>query len=55
MYNSKDIYLNLEEVEKALKKVTKDYEIILVNDGSTNDCFKEAKKFKSKKINGSSL
>jgi len=50
MYNSRDIIRNLEEAEKALKKVISDYEIILVDDGSTNGCYEEAKKYKSKKI-----
>ena len=50
MYNSRDILINLEEAEKALSKVTGDYEIVLVDDGSTNGCFEKAKKFKSKKI-----
>jgi len=50
MYNSRDIILNLNETIKSLEKVTKDYEIILVNDGSINNCFREAKKFKHKKV-----
>jgi len=50
MYNSKDIVLNLKKAINSLDKVSKDYEIILVDDGSTNDCFKEAKNFKNKKV-----
>jgi len=50
MYNSKDILVNLDEAEKILEKVTKNYEIILVDDGSTNGCFEEAKRCKSKKV-----
>jgi len=50
MYNSRDICINLKEVEKSLKKVTKDYEMILVDDGSTNNCFEKAKEFKSKRV-----
>ena len=50
MYNEKNIIKNLEAASKSLEEVTFDYEIILVNDGSTNNCFKEAKKFKSKKV-----
>ncbi len=50
MYNSKDIQTNLKEAIKSLEKVTKDYEIVVVDDGSENGCFKEAKKFKSKKV-----
>lgn len=50
MYNSENIVTNLKEATKILEEVTPDYEIVLVNDGSTNNCFKEAKKFKHKKV-----
>ncbi|MDO8623035.1 MAG: glycosyltransferase family 2 protein [archaeon] len=50
MYNSSDIITNIKEAMVSLNKVTEDYEIILVNDGSTNNCFEEAKKFSSKKV-----
>jgi len=50
MYNSRDITKNLEEASKMLEKVTKDYELILVDDGSTDDCRKEAEKFSNKKV-----
>lgn len=50
MYNSRDIVTNLKEAIISLEKVTTDFEIILVNDGSTNDCLEEAREFKSKKV-----
>lgn len=50
MYNSKDIIRNLKEATAMLEKVTTNYEIILVDDGSKNNCFKEAKKFKNKRV-----
>lgn len=50
MYNEKDIATNLREVVKSLERFTKDYEIILVNDGSSNNCFEEAKILESAKI-----
>ena len=50
MYNSKDIAKNISAVTKSLDSVTKDYEVILVDDGSINDCFKKAKKIINKKL-----
>jgi len=50
MYNSKDIEKNIHAAINSLDEVTKDYEIILVNDGSTNDCFQKAKKLENKKL-----
>jgi len=50
MYNETNIYSNMQEMIKSLDKNFKNYEIILVDDGSTNDCFKQAKKIKSKKL-----
>ena len=50
MYNSKDIISNLNAAIKSLEKITSDYEIILVDDGSSTNCFEEAKKIKNKKI-----
>ena len=38
MYNESNIYNNMTEMIKSLNKNFKDYEIILVDDGSTNDC-----------------
>jgi len=50
MYNESNIYYNMQEMIKSLDKSFKNYEIILVDDGSTNDCLKDAKKLKSKKL-----
>jgi len=50
MYNSEDIKKNIHAATNSLNGVTKDYEIILVNDGSTNDCFQQAKKLENKKL-----
>jgi glycosyltransferase involved in cell wall biosynthesis len=50
MYNSKDIKKNIHAAINSLNEVTKDYEIILVNDGSTNNCFQEARELKNKKL-----
>jgi glycosyltransferase involved in cell wall biosynthesis len=50
MYNSHEITRNLKEASKILGQVTSDYELILVNDGSTNGCYEEALKFKHKNI-----
>jgi len=50
MYNEQDIIKNLKEVVKNIAKIEKSFEIIVVNDGSSNDCFKEAKKFKDKRV-----
>ena len=52
MYNAENIVENLREVSKILSKINENYEIVLVNDGSKNNCFEEAKRFakKNKKI-----
>lgn len=50
MYNAQDIRRNILEAKKSLSKVTPEYEIVLVNDGSTNGCFQEAKKINDKKV-----
>ena len=50
MYNNKDIARNLKEAVKMLEKVTKNYELIVSDDGSTNNCRLEAEKFKNKKV-----
>ncbi|MCK5043532.1 glycosyltransferase [Candidatus Pacearchaeota archaeon] len=50
MYNSEDIEKNIHAAINSLNEVTKDYEIILVNDGSVNNCFQEAKKLENKKL-----
>lgn len=44
MYNSEDIKRNINEANEKLKKLKVSYEIVLVDDGSLNDCFHEAKK-----------
>lgn len=44
MYNAQDIKRNIIETRNILNKITKDFEIIVVNDGSKNKCFEEAKK-----------
>jgi glycosyltransferase involved in cell wall biosynthesis len=50
MYNVKDIVCDLKEATKVLDGLFKEYELIVVNDGSTNRCFEEAKSFKHKKV-----
>jgi len=50
MYNSEDIEKNIAAAIKSLDEVTKDYEIVIVDDGSTNDCFKRATKLESQKL-----
>lgn len=50
MYNSQDIKQNISEALNKLEKVNSNYEIILVDDGSTNSCLMEAKKIKNKKL-----
>jgi len=50
MYNSGDIAKNLKEATEILEGITKDYELILVDDGSKNWCRNEAEKIKNKKI-----
>jgi len=50
MYNSGDIEKNIRAATTSLNEVTKDYEIVLVDDGSTNDCFHKAKKLENKKL-----
>ena len=50
MYNERNIYNNLKEAVKIFDEFKINYEIIVVDDGSTNNCLKEAKRIKSKKI-----
>jgi len=50
MYNSFDIEKNLDAAINSLNEVIKDYEIILVDDGSVNNCFKKAKNWENKKL-----
>lgn len=52
-YNTKDLANNILEIMDEIEKITKDYEIIVVNDGSTKEWKKELekiKKIKNKKI-----
>src|SRR3989338_9043570 len=50
MYNAENIVDNLKEVKKELDGITNRYELIVVNDGSTNNCFEEAKKFRDARV-----
>ena len=50
MYNEKNICNNLKEAIEIFDKFNRSYEIIAVDDGSTNNCFSEAKKVNSDKI-----
>jgi glycosyltransferase involved in cell wall biosynthesis len=50
MYNEANIFENINNVVATLDKINKDFEIILVNDGSKNNCFKEAKKIKDRRV-----
>ena len=50
MYNEKNIVKNLKRIIKSAKKLRNKYEIIVVDDGSTNNCREEAKRVKSKNI-----
>jgi glycosyltransferase involved in cell wall biosynthesis len=50
MYNSEDIIYNIKEALKSIDKVSQDYELIIVNDGSKNNCFEEAKKINDKRV-----
>ena len=50
MYNSKDIVLNIREAIKSMETITKDFEIILVDDGSFNHCRENAKECRDKKV-----
>ncbi len=49
-YNPEDIILNLKEAIKSLEEVTPDFEIILVDDGSTNNGFQKLKEFNNRKV-----
>ncbi len=48
-YNTKNLAKNVTEVKKELEKITKNYEIIIVNDGSTKGWEKELEKLKKQK------
>lgn len=50
-YNEgKNIYSDLNKIIESLDKVTKDFEIILVNDGSKDNTLQEVSKIKDKRL-----
>ena len=50
-YNEgKNIYFNLNKIVSSINKVTKDFEIIFVNDGSKDDTLKEISRIKDKRL-----
>ncbi len=48
-YNTEDLAKNVSEVRNELGKITKDYEVVIVNDGSTKNWNKELRKLLDKK------
>ncbi len=50
MYNATNIARDLKQATNVFGAFVKNYELIVVNDGSTNICFEEAKKFKHEKV-----
>jgi len=50
MYNTQNIAKNLRSYCQELDRFIKDYEMIVVNDGSTSNCLEEAKKVTDKRI-----
>ncbi|MEN7981984.1 MAG: glycosyltransferase [Nanoarchaeota archaeon] len=48
-YNTKDLEKNVSEIQKEIEKITRNYEIIVVNDGSTKEWKNESKKLKEQK------
>ncbi|MBU0957467.1 MAG: glycosyltransferase [Nanoarchaeota archaeon] len=50
MFNEQDIVENTKVVEDEIKKTGLDYEIIIVDDCSTNDCYSKARSIPSKKV-----
>ncbi len=50
MYNEKNIRTNLLRIIRTAKKLKQNYELIVIDDGSTNTCREEARKVKSKKV-----
>jgi len=50
MYNEKNIKKNLQKALQIFDTFNRPYEIVLVDDGSTTNCYSEAKEVKSDKI-----
>lgn len=50
MYNAQDIAKNLQEACRILSSSIKDYEIIVVDDGSTNNCLQEARACRNSRV-----
>lgn len=50
MYNAKGIQRNVEEAKQNIAKLRIPYELIVVDDGSTNGCFEEARKLAGKNV-----
>jgi glycosyltransferase involved in cell wall biosynthesis len=48
-YNTRNLATNVSEIKKEVEKITKNYEIIVVNDGSTKEWEKELEKLKKQK------
>ncbi len=50
MYNARNIQKNVQEAEQNIVRLKMPYEIIVVDDGSTNGCFDEAIKLAGRNI-----
>lgn len=50
MYNARDIQRNIQEAEQNIALLNIPYELIVVDDGSTNGCFEEAREFAGKNV-----
>lgn len=51
-YNEgKSVYTSLSYIIRSIEKVTKDFELIFVNDGSKDNTLEEVKKIKDKRLN----
>jgi len=46
-YNTKNLAINVSEIQKEVEKITKNYEIIIVNDGSTKEWEEDLDKIKA--------
>jgi len=51
MYNEQNIENNVSIVEQELKNLNLNYEVLVVDDGSTNTCLEQANKISSKNVN----